>query len=350
MTLSRFARFYVAAALLSASFALAGSVDQTTSSPTDDALLARLLAQGGYILLEARTYTLSQPLNFRDRQQVVLEGRGLSTRLVSEFRRGQETFPIVDMVGSSDCRLANLRIRPTGDVRPACGILLGRSTEKSASNNYFDNVSVDGTFTVACVVNIGSELDVWNNPRFLNESPGGHNYVTAAWWPAEWRAKVSSPHGPIHGGEKWGGPDRAPDGVHTFLGGWFGVYGRSGSEINVWLLPGAHLVTFVGTYFSNKATDYSKPDTGGLAAVRVGAPQVRSGYYHDGLCFTNCYFETPGARYTFLVHDAASIQITGGMLLALENCFEDQAPGSVVTWSLNGVQTKGSHAKYPWRE
>ena len=332
-------------------FATRAAGDAATSSgPTaDDRLLAQLVARGGVIRLDNRSYALSRPLNLRDVQYVDLQGGGPNTLIVSVFGRGGETWPIIDMVGASDCRIAHLRVRPAGDVVPACGILLGRSSAKSAANHTFDRVIVDGKFSTACVVNVGSELAVWMNSKLMNAAPGGHNYVTGSWWPREWRARVRSPHGPLWAGEKWGGADRAPDGVHTFIAGCLGVYGHTGQECNVWLLPGAHLATFTGTYFSNKAKDRNDRSSGGLAAVRVGTPEApRECFHHDGLSFTNCYFETPGARHAFLVHARSSIQISGGVLLAQENCLQEQGYVVQVDWNLTGVDAKCGCAGYDW--
>ena len=162
---------------------------------------------------------------------------------------------------------------------------------------------------------------------------------------------VRSPKGDLWAGTQWDGPDYSANGVHTFLGGSFGVYAHSGKEVNVWMLPGAHMATFTGTFFSSKATDRAKPETGGLAAIRVGVPGVKVKTYHknhDGLTFVNCWFETNGARNTFLVHDDAAINIIGGRLEALENCLQEQGRHVQVRWSLSAVDAQGGYARYSW--
>ena len=102
------------------------------------------------------------------------------------------------------------------------------------------------------------------------------------------------------------------------------------------------------SFFSNKAIDRSKPETGGLAAIRVGVPGVKVQTYsknHDGLAFVNCWFETNGAWNTFLIHDNATINIVGGRLESLDSCLQQQGFLVKVRWTLSGVDAQGGYRR-----
>jgi hypothetical protein len=327
------------------------------STPTpDDVWLADAIERGGTVTLESRSYLLSRPLSLRDKNNVVIASVGPQSLLVAVYRDPNDAgWPIVDMVGAAECQLRNLQIRnadPTKYVKPAVGILLGRSSPRSAQHNAFFDVHVTGTYTVANVVNVGAELDTWYSPTFINGEPGGHNYVAAAWWVPELH-RITTPHGPLYGGREAGHPDAAVCGVHTFSGGAFGVYGRTGTEVNLWLLPGAHTVTMTGTHFSNTVGNDKwrrfEDDSGGLAAVRIGSPLAPKGYKytHRSLVFNGCWFECSGATYGFLAHDDADVIISGGRLQTRRDCFETAGQYVRLGLAINGLSTM---CNYGWSD
>lgn len=83
------------------------------------------------------------------------------TRIIARHT-GRST---LSLRGSIYCRLNNLSIEGDSSTYPKCGLLLGRSSSASAGLHVFDNVHVEGSFSVAGVYNIASEQNTWIAPH-----------------------------------------------------------------------------------------------------------------------------------------------------------------------------------------
>jgi hypothetical protein len=85
----------------------------------------------------------------------------------------------VDMIGSRFIRWEGPRITGEEYAPPAIGLQLGRNgpTSISADNHDFENLIVNGRFSVAAVLNENAETTTWNAPRISNDAPGAYAMV-----------------------------------------------------------------------------------------------------------------------------------------------------------------------------
>ena len=82
---------------------------------------------------------------------------------------------VVDAIGANNLEISELTIGTHGVVAQA-GLLLARSVASANCNGgRFTNVSIEGQFSVACLVSIASEGNIWVGPRFANlEASASH--------------------------------------------------------------------------------------------------------------------------------------------------------------------------------
>ncbi|MCH8805191.1 MAG: hypothetical protein IH986_03780 [Planctomycetes bacterium] len=295
----------------------------TTAAASDDALLAALVTDatgaGKPIILEpGRHYKLDNPWDLSGLQNMTVIGNG--AMLVSFFDEDKPR-PVIEMTGSRSMVIRDLVVAGGSGSRaaPSCAVLMARTQlSPGAEGNSFFSLRSQGTFTVANIVNIGAEICSFHSAILTNDYDGGANYLTAAWATPELRDRIGAE---FWGGTTWGGAKRAPDGVHSFFGGRLGVYGRTGKEVNVLARPGAHMITFTGTHFSNMTADRTDRDAGGLCVVEIGAPGFEGDAIQaDSFSFFNCWMEASGAKNLFRIHQRdTEINLFGGR----GSCLED---------------------------
>ena len=88
--------------------------------------------------------------------------------------RGNTTgVAVLDCVGSSNIHLQDLVIGTQG-VSAQCGLLLSRTTVNTSSNGgVFQNIVMQGDFSIAACVSIGAEGSRWYAPLFQNTGSSG---------------------------------------------------------------------------------------------------------------------------------------------------------------------------------
>jgi len=81
---------------------------------------------------------------------------------------------VLDCVGSSNIHLQDVHIGTETGVSAQCGLLLSRTTVNTSSNGgVFQNVVMQGDFTIAACVSIGAEGSRWYAPLFQNTGASG---------------------------------------------------------------------------------------------------------------------------------------------------------------------------------
>jgi hypothetical protein len=81
---------------------------------------------------------------------------------------------VLDCVGSSNIHLQDVHIGTEAGVSAQCGLLLSRTTVNTSSNGgVFQNVVMQGDFTIAACVSIGAEGSRWYAPLFQNTGSSG---------------------------------------------------------------------------------------------------------------------------------------------------------------------------------
>lgn len=83
--------------------------------------------------------------------------------------------PVLDLSGAFGMKISGLTVFGSGTASPNVGILLARSGNAAGDNpsagaHRFTNVNVHGDFTLACVYNYASEINIWNSCYFYQNS------------------------------------------------------------------------------------------------------------------------------------------------------------------------------------
>lgn len=134
--------------------------------------------------LTGRTYYNLPPeelekrgLPSRTNSYIHLTGAGNGTILEGRMKEG----PVIDMTDSSYCTLSNFQIQSS---TAQCGILLARpaaknrgGTLRSAGWHNFYNLWINGSYAVANVYNVTSEVDKWWGCWFTNGAPDSYCFV-----------------------------------------------------------------------------------------------------------------------------------------------------------------------------
>lgn len=150
------------------------SVKNVTELTTQLATLDQDPFVSNTIVLAPGDYYLTDTLNFTEKEftNVIGAGRGV-TRLIAEGNVCAGA-PVVDMTDSSYCSLSHLSIiANTGDNanRPSTGLLVGRPIDASTNGiHVFDNLEIDGYFTIASHINIASEVNTLRHCYLRNKA------------------------------------------------------------------------------------------------------------------------------------------------------------------------------------
>jgi hypothetical protein len=127
-------------------------------------------------------YPLSQPIRFRGRQCEPAHGlmiRGAGERCMVMCGFNAATEPMFDLTGCRGCSLQDFAIvcTPKSGLA-ACGVLLARHSDcASSSSHRLQNISINGSYELAAVAMIGSEVNSFIACRFENNRAGGPKYA-----------------------------------------------------------------------------------------------------------------------------------------------------------------------------
>jgi hypothetical protein len=135
-----------------------GITDDTAAFRAYSAFLhgqvARNLPPRAWILGFGRQYVLRDSIDLTGFSHYHFEGN--HSLIISQVR----SYPVIDALGSSDCVFSNIRIWAGSQQDPALvGMQIGVfDNVHGYPDNHFDNVEVDGYYSIAAVQNSGSEV------------------------------------------------------------------------------------------------------------------------------------------------------------------------------------------------
>ncbi len=96
---------------------------------------------------------------------------------------------VLDMLGSYGCGVFGITIRTPSGVVPRVGIQQARQSGGGALDYRFWKCDIDGTFSLAPLINIGGEVTTYEHCHFINRQSGSDKYglVLDGWnyWGAE---------------------------------------------------------------------------------------------------------------------------------------------------------------------
>lgn len=139
---------------------------------------------GGEIILPPGNYLLDKPLDLTGRNTrpksdkyprsgdfIKLKGSGIMTTVLQGTMRNQ---PVVDMTDSAFVTMKDLQIRSdTANI----GLLLARGEDNASVHGVFENVMIDGKYSIANVYSYVSEECRWQNCRFSNSEPDASCFI-----------------------------------------------------------------------------------------------------------------------------------------------------------------------------
>lgn len=125
--------------------------------------------QLAWVLGYGRRYYVTRSIDLTNFSHYRFEGNH------SIILSSERIHPCIDMLGSSNCVLANLRMFNGSQAAPALvGITFGVYGDVQGHPNVtLDNCEIDGFYTRACVQNSGSEVNLILNPIFINRYVSG---------------------------------------------------------------------------------------------------------------------------------------------------------------------------------
>ena len=280
-----------------------------TDYPTLNAAFDALRAHGGTLYIPNGTYTVTETLNLSGlgyAKGIRIYGDGRGTVIVGDTH-GK---PVIDMTGTGMITMEQLRITgKSADV----GILNGRAGGASAGCCHFSFLFIDGSFSVACVYNIGSEVNRYFNCMFWNTAKGGHGYI----FTYRNHFSVESPYQQLD--------ETACNTDLAFYGCFWGVYGGTGTEVNLYMLgPVTADVSLYGGDMSNKE--------GGRAAILMDG---RGTNLHCVRILGMC-FETGGARHCIEAVDGtiSDVQIRDNKIWSKEESIFVSGEGRREHWTI----------------
>ncbi|HEY3398575.1 MAG TPA: hypothetical protein VGM19_13050 [Armatimonadota bacterium] len=213
--------------------------------PNLQAAVDALPEGGGEVVLPPGNYVLDKTLDLTGRNTrprdakyphsgdfITLTGSGmLNTTLVGKMKDQ----PVVDLTDSTYVTMRDLKIvSDTANI----GLLLARETGNGGCNGFFTNVMVDGSFSVAGVYCLASEVCRWYNCYFIQKAKDGVGFIIAPvnYW------KVKSPYHELTAG--------CSNTEFKFYGCTWAAWG-GGKCVDLWVCgPSTSDLAIYGGYFS----------------------------------------------------------------------------------------------------
>lgn len=113
-------------------------------------------------------YITTTPIPLQDIISTGLLFDGQGATVVGRFDSNRA---VLDMLGSQLISVQNLRIETDSDLRPAVGVLLGRTSGATAERNDLSRVTVNGWFNQAGIYNYASEILTANRVTVYQYQP-----------------------------------------------------------------------------------------------------------------------------------------------------------------------------------
>ncbi len=253
-------------------------------------------------------YWLDEPINVTARSGASIIGAGLDcTRLIPKYADAE----IVRALGAEMLTVRDVNLyAQIPELNTSCAVNLGRTSSASAPRNHFDRVYFGGHYTVANVVNVGSEFVTFSACRFSN---GGDNPVP--WYCAAERYGPGIDWPPVVG---WPGqPDdwarsRAVCGCHHFSQCSFDLGQRRPNCL--FRFAGAHQISFSQCHAGATHKNLT-PDQFGQAVFDVGVDGVELDRVTTISLSDAAWVEASGMRELIRNRGDGVVDVQGGVRL-----------------------------------
>ncbi|MHB9025634.1 MAG: hypothetical protein ACYC7E_15935 [Armatimonadota bacterium] len=281
-----------------------------TDFPDLHAAVDELRKTGGSLYIPTGYYTVTETINLSGlgySKGIRIYGDGRGSVIVGDTK-GK---PIIDLTATGMLSVEQLRI---SSKSANIGILHGRSGGGSAGCCNYSFLFMDGEYSLACIYNLGSEVNRHFNCMFWNHAKGGHGYI----FTGKNYFNAESPFQKLD--------QSACNTDLSFYGCFWGVYGGTGKEVNLYLAgPVTADVCVYGGDMSNK--------NGGRAAVLLDG----RGTHLLSIRIQGVRFETQGARHCVEAVDGymPDVQIRENMMLSEEECIYAVGPGRKENWTIS---------------
>jgi len=170
-----------------------GDYDRVADTGTDDttaiqnAIDSVKLTKRGHVHAPAGSYLLTSELQLFWGLKLTGDSRGKFDEVVGYL--GATTFygqhtgaSVLSLKGASFVTLKDFAIETDPANHPKTGLLLGRNSANSAGHHNIDLLRIQGTFSVAAIYSIASEVNTWGDLYVHNLGSGGKYcfYTSAA--------------------------------------------------------------------------------------------------------------------------------------------------------------------------
>lgn len=280
-----------------------------THFPDISAAFRKLREHGGTLYIPNGTYPVSETID--------LSGLGYDRgiRVIGDGRKAvilgdTHGKPIIDLTATGQISFENVNITSKS---ANVGILHGRSGGRSAGCCNYSFVFMEGAYSLACVYNLGSEVNRYYNCLFWNNAPGGHGYI----FTYRNYFDIESPYIALD--------QHACNTDLAFYGCFWGVYGGAGTEVNLYLLgPVTADVSLYGGDMSNKQP--------GRAAILLDARDT----YMLSVRVHGMRFETAGTKHCIeaINGNILNVQISENMMESQEESIFAGGSGWKENWTV----------------
>lgn len=204
---------------------------------------------------------------------------------------------IIDMVGSNGLHVRHLWLNGDATNTPSAGILCARTTgDGSAGNHVFDNLTINGSYSIGTYVGVSSEQNTHIAPKYYNSKVGANGAAVVAnnlWTSANYQYSgqpaLTSDYIAISPTPAGGNT------VHSFLGGFIATATGGGDTAStVLLMQGIRGLVLSGTFLQGNGA-YGAYFKGTNEAVTL------TGSSEDELFTTYGYYMEAGATVDRLV-------------------------------------------------
>jgi hypothetical protein len=295
-------------------------------------MIDTLPSGGGTIALDNSIHYVHGPLNMRGRAGVRIIGEGYGTEIASILDDDAPLF--VDFTGSHHCGIEMARVWNKG-AAPRVGMVLARrNDDASAGHHVFRGLRWEGAATLANVASLGSEINTWDDCEFLNNIPGGLNFLTGR----TNRREVASPFGEVCGGSNL---------VQRLTNCSMGMYQPGG--INLAIEAGTGQFHFHGGNLSNKTERRDLPGDPLQAAFVIGRGDPN--YPCEQIHIDAVNGETYGCNNSLQVLGRVrGLRLTGTLLESREAAIVVNESGALADSLIEQNTLHAGMAHYEWSD
>ena len=285
------------------------------------------VGDGGKVVFLPGGCKVTAPIIAENKRGITLEGAsGQYQYSGSRIVASHTGKAVLSLVGSLFCRVQGIGLEGATASRPKTGLLLGRSSAASAGYHVFDQMNIQGFYSVAGLYNVASEVNNFHNCYILPSSA------------ADAGAYISGTDGLSIGGLTGSSCE-----ANTFVGGGIGnadnTSGSTGLYLDCGKATGHH--QFFGTFMAKNGGD-------SYILIRLGVVDGQSTIFP--ISFYNVVGEkiTTGPAYGLHILNGTAGALSLAGLTVKNGRFEDITSNHIAVTGGTTTALNGADISTPW--